>query len=173
MKSNPLKDKFNIPPEKTQPRPRPSWDEYFLALADVVATRSHDGETQVGAILVDSFHRVVSTGYNGFPPGCDDENLPNLRPEKYPFMVHAEINALAGQAHAAPRQGLMTGTTLYCTHSPCRECAKALAAARVSRVVYREAYVGDDFDFVRDFFEHCGIEFGRICPPSPPCDTAP
>lgn len=131
---------------------RPSWDRYFLDIAEAVSRRSHDGETQVGAVIVDPNKRILATGYNGFPPGCDDRELPNLRPDKYPYMVHAEINAIASS-----RQDLR-GSTLYCTWSPCRDCAKAVITAGVARVVFRKAYKNDDFNFVINLFTRCGIE---------------
>lgn len=132
---------------------RPSWDEYFILIAQAVASRSHDAETQVGAVIVDENHRILSTGYNGFPPGCDDHNLPNLRPDKYPYMVHAELNAIASS-----RQDLRNAT-LYSTYSPCGECAKAIVTAGIKRVVYRTAYANDNFQFINKFFQECGLVF--------------
>lgn len=131
---------------------RPSWDEYFLNIARAVSARSHDGETQVGVVITDANRRILATGYNGFPPGCDDSALPNLRPDKYPYMVHAEINAIASS-----RQDLR-GATLYCTWSPCRDCAKAIITAGVRRVVYAMAYLNDDHAFVNGLLRDCGVE---------------
>jgi len=131
---------------------RPGWDEYFLDIAHCVSARSHDGETRVGVVIVDENKRILATGYNGFPPGCDDTKLPNLRPDKYPFMVHAEMNAIASS-----RQDLRN-STLYVTWSPCRDCAKAIITAGVRSVVYRREYRNEDFDFVIDFLKSCGIE---------------
>jgi len=133
-------------------RERPTWDQYFLNIARVIATRSHDAETQVGALLVDANHRLLATGYNGFPPGCDDEKLPNTRPEKYPYMVHAEINAIASS-----RQDLK-GSTLYVTLSPCCECVKAIITAGVARVVFPSYYANDDSTFAINFLKNCGVE---------------
>jgi dCMP deaminase len=130
---------------------RPSWDEYFLLIAKTVALRSHDAETHVGAVIVDDNHRILSTGYNGFPPGCDDSGLPNIRPYKYPYMIHAEMNAIASS-----RQDLRN-STLYTTHSPCGECAKAIITAGIKHVVYEIAYLNDNFDFVQNFLTSCGI----------------
>jgi dCMP deaminase len=139
---------------------RPSWDEYFLDIATAVAKRSHDGETHVGVVIVDENHRILATGYNGFPPGSDDESLPNLRPDKYPYMVHAEINAIASS-----RQDLRN-STLYCLYSPCRECTKAIITAGVKTVVYQTPYLNDDHQFVHKFLTSCGITV-RHCPPRP------
>lgn len=135
-----------------KPVKRPTWDEYFLAIAEAVSRRSHDAETQVGVVVVDENKRVIATGYNGFPPGMDDENLPNCRPDKYPFMVHGEINAIA-----ASRQDLRN-STLYVTHSPCRECAKAIITAGVKAVVFGKTYANEDNDFVIRFLRDSGME---------------
>lgn len=131
---------------------RPSWDDYFIGIAEAVAKRSHDGETQVGVVIVDENKRILATGYNGFPPGCADTQLPNLRPDKYPFMVHAEMNAIA-----ASRQDLRN-SSLYCTYSPCRDCAKAIITAGVKNVVFKTAYKNEDYDFVMNFMRSCGLE---------------
>lgn len=143
---------LNINYENRRAVQRPTWDEYFLDIAEAVSTRSHDGETHVGVVVVDETRRILATGYNGFPPGCDDSSLPNLRPDKYPFMVHAEMNAIASS-----RQDLRN-STLYVTWSPCRDCAKAIITAGVKTVVYRREYRNEDFEFVIHFLRSCGIE---------------
>ncbi|MFW5800202.1 MAG: hypothetical protein ACOCV8_05235, partial [Spirochaetota bacterium] len=58
---------------------RPSWDEYFLNICDAVSLRSHDKDTKVGCVITDNRHRIVSTGYNGFPCGVNDKDLPSNR----------------------------------------------------------------------------------------------
>lgn len=137
-------------------RIRPTWDSYFLDIAEAVSRRSHDAETQVGALVVDENKRVLATGYNGFPPGADDTALPNMRPDKYPFMVHAEINAIASS-----RQDLRN-STLYVTCNPCRECAKAIITAGIRSVVYRIEYPNDDKSFILDFLKKCGVEVRHV-----------
>jgi dCMP deaminase len=142
----------NINYENRKAVSRPTWDSYFLDIAQTVSKRSHDGETRVGVVVVDETKRILATGYNGFPPGCDDRILPNMRPDKYPFMVHAEMNAIASS-----RQDLR-GSTLYVTWSPCRDCAKAIITAGVKTVVYRQEYRNEDFEFVAHFLKTCGVE---------------
>ncbi|MBX9703518.1 MAG: hypothetical protein K2X39_05140, partial [Silvanigrellaceae bacterium] len=93
----------------------------------------------------------IATGYNGFPPSSNDNELPNLRPDKYPFMVHAEVNAIA-----ASRQDLRN-STLYCLYTPCRDCAKAIITAGIKKVVYRKVYLNDDYEFVLNFLKQCGV----------------
>lgn len=115
---------------------RPSWDEYFLQIAEVVALRSVDAKTQVGCIIVDGDKRIVSTGYNGTPPGFDDSQIDWFQDTKHPYIIHAEQNALIRA------DGLkLKNATLYCSYSPCSECAKNIASAGIARVVYRNLYV--------------------------------
>lgn len=147
-----MSEKITVDYSNRRIRNRPSWDTYFLTIAEAVASRSHDAETQVGVVIVDENKRILATGYNGFPPGCDDERLPNLRPDKYPFMVHAELNAIASS-----RQDLRN-SYLYTTHSPCRECAKAIVTAGIRRVTFGHAYKNDDSEFVVEFLKSCRVE---------------
>jgi len=117
-------------------RKRPTWDEYFLNITDVISTRSHDDETQVGCVLVTSDKRIISTGYNGFPPGFDDETLPTTRPEKYEYMVHAEANAISFAKND------LKNCTLYCTLTPCTDCVKLILTSGITRIVCKRSYVG-------------------------------
>jgi len=100
---------------------RLTWHEYFIGLAKFVAIRSHDAQTQVGCVVVDDDNHILGLGYNGFCSGVDDSSLPNTRPGKYPFIVHAEQNALANmslKSHSRKRA--------YITAYPCSVCAKLL-----------------------------------------------
>ncbi len=99
---------------------RPTWDNYFIGLAYYASTRSHDSETQVGCVIV-SQNRVISMGYNGFCEGVDESQLPTTRPNKYPFMVHAEENAISNMLINPP-----SVKNAYITHMPCNRCAKLL-----------------------------------------------
>ena len=110
--------------------------------AQVVSVDSHDAETQVGAVLVHgTTGAVLASGYNGFIRGADDENLPNTRPEKYPYMVHAETNLIYNCA----RHGVSTeGCFVVCTLSPCINCLRALYQCGVTEVYFLEKY--RDFD---------------------------
>jgi dCMP deaminase len=133
-------------------RDRPSWHTYFLNIAEVVATRSHDAETQVGAIIVSPTHRIIATGYNGFPANCDDDLLPNLRPDKYPFVIHAEVNAIV-----SAKQDL-SGCMIYVTHSPCHDCAKTIIASGIKKVIFRQIYKNADTDFILNFLKTFQVE---------------
>lgn len=108
---------------------RPSWTDYFLGLAKVVSQRSHDMQTQHGCVITDSNHRILGVGYNGFPRGLNDKELPNTRPEKYPWMIHAERNALSN-CIVRPENGIA-----YVTGQCCNDCIMALWQEGVSTVV--------------------------------------
>ena len=112
------------------------WDEYFMGLAHLSAMRSKDPNTKVGACIVDNQNRVVSIGYNGFPRGCDDKIYPWGREgdylnTKYPFVVHAELNAILN----ATGKNLV-GSSIYVALFPCNECAKAIIQSGIKEVIY-------------------------------------
>ena len=113
-----------------------SWDEYFMGVAQLAAMRSKDPSTQVGCCIVDRQNRILSTGYNGFPQGCSDDEFPWNRDEstgetKYPFVVHAELNAILNN-----RGKSLADAKLYVGLFPCHECAKAIIQAGIREVIY-------------------------------------
>ena len=111
-----------------------SWDEYFMGIALLAAERSKDPNTQVGACIVSPENIIISTGYNGLPNGCSDDEFPWEREganTKYPFVVHAELNAIL---NAGGR--VLRGARLYVALFPCNECAKAIIQSGVKEVYY-------------------------------------
>lgn len=105
-----------------------------MGVALLAAKRSKDPNTQVGACIVDQNNVILTTGYNGFPKGCSDDEFPwNREGEitKYPFVVHAELNAILNASGKSLR-----GSRLYVALFPCNECAKAIIQAGISEVVY-------------------------------------
>ena len=111
-----------------------SWDEYFMGIAMLAAKRSKDPSTQVGACIVSPENIIISTGYNGMPKGCSDDEFPWGREgadTKYPYVVHAELNAIL---NANGRN--LQGSRLYVALFPCNECAKAIIQSGVKEVVY-------------------------------------
>ncbi|MBP3436351.1 MAG: dCMP deaminase family protein [Clostridia bacterium] len=120
-----------------------SWDEYFMGVALLAAQRSKDPSTQVGACIVDEFDRILSTGYNGFPYGCSDDEFPWAREgkdteTKYPFVVHAELNAILNN-----RGKNLAGARIYVALFPCNECAKAIIQSGIKEVVYLSDKYGE------------------------------
>lgn len=119
---------------------RPTWIDYFLGLAKVVSQRSHDVQTQHGCVITDSHNRILGMGYNGFPRGVDDHALPSTRPEKYPWMIHAERNALSNCV-VRPDNG-----TAYVTGQCCNDCIMALWQEGITTVVMSEDHGTHLFD---------------------------
>ena len=113
-----------------------SWDEYFMAIAEVVKLRSKDPNTKVGACIVKD-NKILSTGYNGFPRGCDDDKYPwdkgneNEVDNKYFYVVHAELNAILNSTQS------VKDSTIYVTLYPCNECAKAIIQSGIKKVIYK------------------------------------
>lgn len=104
--------------EPIESKERPSWDEYFLQLAKVAASRSCDPSSQHGCVLVDKKHRVVSMGYNGTVAGISESLINWSRPHKYAWMLHAEENAVAFAKDS------LEGCTSYVTGPSCIKCLR-------------------------------------------------
>lgn len=111
-----------------------NWNEYFRQIAHTVKLKSKDINTQIGAVIVGKDNEIVSTGYNSFPRGINDD-LPERqeRPEKYYWMEHAERNAIFNAA----RIGVSTrDCSIYLTCGiPCADCARGIINAGIRRVV--------------------------------------
>lgn len=120
---------------------RPSWDDYFMATAVLISTRSPCERLHVGCVIVsagDRKNRIIAAGYNGFLPGTP--HVSRVREGHEQATVHAEQNAIADAA----RRGIpVEGSVAYVTHFPCINCAKILASAGISEVRYREDYHND------------------------------
>ncbi len=112
------------------------WDEYFMGIALLSAKRSKDPSTQVGACIVNQFNKIVGIGYNGFPIGCDDDALPwgktseNLNETKYPYVVHAEANAILNSTKD------LHGSRIFVALFPCNECTKLIIQSGVKEIIY-------------------------------------
>ena len=125
MKSNPIEAGRNNSYE------RPKACTSFLQMADLVSQRSHDSETHHGCVFVKK-GRIISTGFNGFVSGGLDRAWPNKRPQKYPYIIHAEMNCIINAA----KEGVsVEGSTAYITGRPCLECCKALIQAGIKNWV--------------------------------------
>lgn len=137
-----------------------SWDEYFMGIALFSAQRSKDNSTQVGACIVNSEKKIVSVGYNGMPTGCIDDEMPWERTgecsldTKYPFVCHAELNAILNSSMHG-----VNGATLYVTLFPCNECAKAIIQCGIKKVVYLENKYADTESVKASvmMLEKCGV----------------
>mgnify|MGYP001164258022 FL=1 len=122
-----------------------SWDEYFMGIAILSSQRSKDPNTQVGACIVNPDKKIVGVGYNGFPTGVNDDELPWAREgayldTKYPYVCHAELNAILNSISRD-----LKGCTVYVALFPCNECAKAIIQSGIKEIVYlSDKYDGTD-----------------------------
>lgn len=142
------------------------WDSYFLELSRLVSTKSKDPSTKCGCVIVRKDKSIASTGFNGFPKGCDDSpELYNNRSEKYQRIIHSEPNAiiLAGEK--------LTGYTLYVwPMPPCDRCACLIIQAGIKRIVcpapeeeklerWKEA-----FDRAKIMYNEANVELVEVSP---------
>jgi dCMP deaminase len=145
--------------------PRPSWDQYFIDITHLVATRSTCMRRHVGALLVKN-RNILATGYNGTPSGirhceetgCLRERLKVPSGERHELCrgLHAEQNAII----QAARHGInIDGSTLYCTTMPCIICTKMLINAGISRIVFEGGYSDE---LAQEMVAESGIECCRF-----------
>ena len=125
---------------------RPSWDEYFMTLANQVSTRTTCTRRAVGAVIVKD-NRILTTGYNGVPSGmehcgivgCLREKLgvPSGQRQEICRGLHAEQNAII----QAARSGIdISGAKIYINTQPCVTCAKMLINAGITEIIYENPY---------------------------------
>jgi dCMP deaminase len=155
--------------------PRPSWDEYFMMIAEVAAMRANCIKRRIGAVIVHN-QQILSTGYNGTPRGvtnCSAGGCPRCARVADSgsdlgecLCVHAEENALL---QAAANGVAIRGATLYCTYCPCSYCAKHIVNAGIREVVFREGY--PHATVVETLFKEAGIVLRRL--ESPKVSVAP
>ncbi|MDF1544606.1 MAG: dCMP deaminase family protein [bacterium] len=144
-----------------------SWEEYFMAIAQLSAKRSKDPSTQVGACIVNRNKRIIGIGYNGFPIGCSDDELPwdregDFLETKYPYVCHAEMNAITN----ASNKPELEGASLYVSLFPCNECAKLIVQVGIKEVVYLSDKYRDQDLFVaaRKIFNMAGVRCRELKP---------
>ena len=145
--------------------PRPSWNEYFISIAEMVANRSTCLRRHVGAVLVKE-KRILATGYNGAPAGLkhceevgclrEDSSIPSGMRHELCRGLHAEQNAIIQAAyHGIP----IVGSKLYCTNKPCVICTKMLINAGIKSVFYIDGY---DDPLADEMFAEAGIQIVRF-----------
>ena len=144
---------------------RPSWDEYFMEIAEIVKKRSTCTRRQVGAIVVNE-RQILTTGYNGSPKnlehcdktGCKRQelNIPSGERHELCRALHAEQNAIIQAAYNGVS---IKGSTLYVTTKPCVLCAKMCINAGISRIIYKGEYP-DDMSV--EMLKEAGIELENI-----------
>lgn len=135
-----------------------------MGIALLSAKRSKDPSTQVGACIVNMHNKIVGIGYNGFPIGCSDDELPweregeNINLTKYPYVVHAEANAILNSTKD------LHGARIYVDLFPCNECAKLIIQAGIKQVLYmNDKYRDtDSVKASKRMFELAGVEYKNL-----------
>lgn len=119
---------------------KPSWDDTFMEMCDVIAKRSDDPRTKVGCMIIAEDHTIISGGYNGAPRGIPNCLVTDLDPtEKLLFVVHAEANAIYNAVRTGA--GRLEGATMYLPCWPCAECAKGIIQVGIVEVVIKSPCV--------------------------------
>ena len=142
-----------------------SWDEYFMGVAMISAMRSKDPNSQVGACIVNEKNHIVATGYNGFPIGCSDDELPWKRDgeklaTKYIYVVHAEANAIT---NATVR---LDNCKIYLAMHPCNECTKLIIQSGIKEVIYiSDKYAHfDEYKAAKKMLKMAGVKTRQFIP---------
>lgn len=138
-----------------------SWDEYFMGIALLAAKRSKDPSTQVGACIVSQQNKILSVGYNGMPIGCSDDDFPweregDLLDTKYPYVCHAELNAILNNIGFN-----LSGCKIYVPLFPCNECSKAIIQSGIREVIYiSDKYAAtDSVKASKKMMDHSGVKY--------------
>jgi dCMP deaminase len=141
-----------------------SWDEYFMGVALLSACRSKDPNTQVGACIVSDKNKIVGAGYNGLPIGCNDDEFlwekeGGFLQTKYPFICHAELNAILNNIGMD-----LKGCKIYTALFPCNECAKAIIQSGITEVVYLSDKYGNSDVFIasRLMLDKSGVSCRKV-----------
>lgn len=138
-----------------------NWDEYFMGIAMLSGERSKDPNSQVGACIVSEENKILSMGYNGFPIGCSDDKVSWEREgefvdTKYPYVCHAELNAILNYTGTS-----LKGSKVYVTLFPCNECAKAIIQSGIKEIIYMsDKYADSDSTKVsKKMFDMCNVKY--------------
>ena len=114
-------------------RERISWEELFLGIAYYTAMRSIDESSQIGCVITDNCNRFLTSGYNSGPAGINDLKIPQTRPEKYEWFVHAEEAAIC---NAAKKGICIDNSIMYVTALPCPRCMRKIINSGIKTVYY-------------------------------------
>lgn len=139
-----------------------NWNEYFMTMAGVVASKSKDLSSKVGCVIVGPDHEVRSMGYNGLPRGVLDDPSRMERPQKYLWTSHAEENAVAQAARVGTA---LKGCTAYISHYPCSRCSRSMIQAGIACVVVGPGQTSmpeEEFAVAAIMLREAGIAISRI-----------
>ena len=144
---------------------RPDWHHYFMAIAELVSTRSTCLRRKVGAVIVKN-KRILATGYNGAPTGikhCEETgclreklNVPSGQRHELCRGLHAEQNAIIQAAYHGVE---INGSEIYCTNLPCIICTKMIINAGIKKIYYKEGYPDE---LSKSMLQEANIELIKI-----------
>lgn len=142
------------------------WNYRFMELAELIATWSKDPSTKTGAVVVGPNKEIRATGYNGLVRGVDDNISERMeRPTKYDFFEHAERNAIY---NACLTGTCLKGCTIFCTLTPCTDCARAIIQAGITEVVTYKFETSDSdpkntwrdkLNYSAEMFKEAGVTY--------------
>ncbi len=145
-----------------------TWDETFMTMAKLIAMRSKDPSSQVGAVIVDSSNHILSLGYNGAPNGFADADFPWAREgdelcTKYLYVCHAEMNAIS---NFNGNKMALKGSKVYVTLFPCSNCAKLIVQNGISEVIFDSDKYKDTKDAIasKKLLDICGVTYHQYNP---------
>jgi len=141
-----------------------SWNEYFMGVAVLSGYRSKDPNTRVGACIVNEDKKIVGIGYNGLPKGCKDSDFPwhsqssNLSQTKYPYVVHAEANAILNATTN------LKNCTIYVSLFPCHDCVKLIIQSGIKKIIYiSDKYNGTQSDIAaKKMLDAAMVEYEKM-----------
>ena len=144
------------------------WNYRFMELAELVATWSKDPSTKTGAVVVGPDKEIRATGYNGLVRGVNDNVSERMeRPTKYDFFEHAERNAIFNACLTGTQ---LKGCTIFCTLTPCTDCARAIIQAGIKEVVTYEYELSDNdpkntwrdkLNYSAEMFAEAGVNYKK------------
>lgn len=143
---------------------RINWDEFFIGVALLASKRSYEKETKVGACIVNEDNKIIATGYNGMPRGIENsimswEREGDWLETKYPYIVHAEMNAILNTT-----SNNLKNSKIYTTLYPCNDCAKAIIQSGIKTVYYLENKHPENQIYIaaKRLFEICKIKVIKL-----------
>ena len=140
------------------------WDKRFIALARHISQWSKDPSTKVGCVVVGEDRQIMSTGFNGFPRGIEDDERLSDRSKKYPLICHAEENAIM----QAARVGVsLRGCTVFVTWSPCSRCTRSMIQAGITKIVFPDDQDiperwQEDFEIAKAMMAEAGVQVHQV-----------
>lgn len=140
------------------------WDKRFIELARHISQWSKDPSTKVGCVVVGEDRQIMSTGFNGFPRGIEDDERLSDRSKKYPLICHAEENAIM----QAARVGVsLRGCTAFVTWSPCSRCTRSMIQAGITKIVFPDDQDiperwQEDFEIAKAMMAEAGVQVNQV-----------